>query len=114
MDEYERTPEVFRVAFWDGVDPGPVDEMISGLFGDDYLGSEQGTAVNESQGGEGWLRVKGRPDSLLWFRGAAQWVIPAGNMLVYGPVYPDDAKGGNWSYYSPEQFARLYTKVVTS
>jgi hypothetical protein len=103
-------PPLYHAALWDGVDAAPIDELIGGLFGADYLGSEPAL----DQGSDGWLRVTSRPDGRLWFRASGTWVIPAGNVLIYGPMYGDgDLQPGTWQYITEAQFAARFTKVVT-
>lgn len=104
---YVAVAPVYHAAPWDGVDPAPIDEMISGLYGDDYLGSEPAL----DQGSDGWLRVIGRPDGKLWFRGSDRWVIPKENVLIFGPVYSDgDLQPGTWQYISEAQFAARFAE----
>jgi hypothetical protein len=97
---------MYHAALWDGVDPGPIDALIGGLFGEDYLGSEP----DLDQGSDGWLRVKGKDK--LWFRGSDRMPIPQGHVLIYGPVYSDsDLQPGTWQYITGAQFAARFSKM---
>lgn len=95
MATYTQKQGVYHAAPWDGVDPDPVDTMMTGLYGADYVGSEiDGTT----------LVLTGQGD--LFFPGGNQtFTLPTGQVLVRGPYYGAYQGEAAWQYFPPATFA---------
>jgi len=91
---YTQKPGVYHAAYWNGEDSGPIDTMMTGLYGDDYVGSTpDGTD----------LIVNGQ-NNLLFQGGGYSFRVAAESMLVRGPVYGDFQGEARWQAVTPGVF----------
>jgi hypothetical protein len=99
LTTYIQNPPTFSAALWDGVNKGPVDVMLTDLYGADYLGSEVDGDT---------LTVAGQES--LWFLGHnPSLTIPAGNVLIRGPFYGAYVAEARWEFITPEAFADRFS-----
>lgn len=106
MTQYTRNDPAYFAAEWDGIDPRPVDDLLNGLFGSDYLG----LTVDEVHQR---LTVHGAPDSACRFGVSGyELVIDRRMFLVMGPVYGSDRSDAVWPTLTPSAlFLSKFTAV---
>lgn len=103
LAKYRQKEPHFDAALWDGTNTAPVDDMLSDLYGTDYVGSTVQV--------DGSLLVQGGED--LWF-GAGGYTlgVPAGHVLCRGPLWGADASGASWVTLPPERFSDRFEELT--
>jgi hypothetical protein len=98
MATYTQKPGVYHAELWDGVDSRPIDTMMTALYDTDYVGSE----INGTT-----LTLTGQGD--LYFPGGnTTFDLPAGQVLIRGPLYGTYQGEAAWQYFPPTVFTARF------